>query len=70
MTNHKLLYAWAQNKLAILPTGKFRFRDICDNPPTSLGRVFRDDVVVNKSYPNIRRVGADAHSVIYEKLWM
>lgn len=67
MTNHKLLYVQAQTKLVILPTGEFRFTDICDNPPTSLGRVFRDDVVVNKIYPNIRRVGADEQSVIYEK---
>jgi len=70
MTNHKLLYAQAQTKLVILPTGEFRFSDICDNPPAGLGHVFRDDVVVNKRYPNIRRVGADEHSVIYEKLWM
>jgi len=68
MTNHKLLYAQAQNKLLTIPIGKFRFRDICDNPPANLGRVFRDDVVVNKSYPNIKRVGADNQSVIYEKI--
>jgi len=67
MTNHNVLYAQAQIKLLAIPIGKFRFTDICDNPPANLGRIFRDDVVVNKKYTNIRRVGADNQSVIYEK---
>ncbi len=33
----------------------------------NLGRKFRNEVVVYKSFPNIRRVGADSQSIIYEK---
>jgi|GEM_PF-2547368 hypothetical protein len=68
MTNHTALYEQAKIKLAKLPAGKFRLADICDNPPANLGRVFRNDVVVKKIYPDIRRIGVDDQSVIYEKL--
>ena len=67
MTNYKVLYGQAQAKLAIMPTGKFRLNDLVDNPPARLGRQFRDDVVLNNIYPNVRRICADAQSVIYEK---
>ena len=67
MTNHQLLYKQAQMKLATLPIGKFRITDIIDNPPANLGRRFRDDVVIYKIYPNVKRIDADRQSVIYEK---
>ena len=67
MTNHNVLYAQAQIKLAARPIGKFRLTDLVDNPPANLGKKFRNDVVVNKLYPNIKRIGVDGQSVIYEK---
>ena len=48
MTNHNVLYAQAQIKLAARPIGKFRLTDLVDNPPANLGKKFRNDVVVNK----------------------
>lgn len=70
MTNHNVLNAQISNKIVTLPIGPFRLTDLVDNPPANLGRVFRYDVVVKKRYPNVKRVGADEQSVIYEKLWM
>ncbi len=67
MTNHSVLYLQAQQNLIKLPKGRFRLRDICDNPPANLGRVFRNDVVTKKMYPNVKRIGADRQSVLYEK---
>ena len=67
MTNHNVLYAQAQIKLAARPIGRFRLTDLVDNPPANLGKKFRNDVVVNKLYPNIKRIGVDGQSVIYEK---
>ncbi len=67
MTNHRALYAQAIQKLGLMPKGIFRFNDLCDNPPANLGRVFRDDMVIRKLYPNVRRIGADKQSVLYEK---
>ncbi len=68
MTNHSVLNAQIPSKIAILPIGPFRVTDLVDNPPANLGRTFRNDVVVYKKYPNIKRVGADNQSVIYEKI--
>lgn len=70
MTDHKTLYTVAQIKLAARPIGRFRLTDLIDNPPANLGRKFRDDVVVNKLYPNIKRVDVDEQSVIYEKFYL
>ncbi len=67
MTNHKILYTQAQTELAARPNGLFRLTDLVDNPPANLGRKFRNDVVINKLYPNVRRIGTDEQSVIYEK---
>ncbi|APQ08121.1 TPA_asm: hypothetical protein GYO74_14095 [Listeria monocytogenes] len=67
MTNHNVLYTQAQTKLAARPIGRFRLSDLVDNPPANLGKKFRNDVVVNKRYSNVKRVGADGQSVIYEK---
>lgn len=67
MTNHRALYTQAQAKLASRPLGEFRLNDLVDNPPARLGREFRDDVVQNNRYPNVRRVRADTQSIIYEK---
>ncbi len=67
MTNHNVLYTQAQTKLAARPIGRFMLSDLLDNPPANLGKKFRNDVVVNKRYPNVKRVGADGQSVIYEK---
>ncbi|MEX1031711.1 MAG: hypothetical protein WDZ91_16925 [Paenibacillaceae bacterium] len=66
-TNHNLLYTQAQAKLASRSIGRFRLTDLVDNPPANLGRRFRNDVVVNNRYPNVKRVEADGQSVIYEK---
>ena len=70
MTDHKTLYTVSQIKLAARPIGRFRLTDLIDNPPANLGRKFRDDVVVNKLYPNIKRVDVDEQSVIYEKFYL
>ncbi len=70
MTNHHVLSAQIPSKLAALPIGPFRLNDIFDNPPARLGRTFRDDVVIYKKYPNIKRSDADEQSLIYEKLWV
>ena len=67
MTNHDALYAKAQINLTNRKIGKFRLSDLIDNPPAALGRKFRNDVVIFKKYPNVRRIGVDAQSVIYEK---
>ena len=67
MTNHNVLYTQAQTKLATRPIGRFRLSDLVDNPPANLGKKFRNDVVVIKKYPNVKRVGADGQSIIYEK---
>lgn len=69
MTNHKLLYVQAQSKLLTIPTGPFRLSDLVDNPPANLGRIFGTDVL-RRRYPNVKRVGVDERSAIYEKLWM
>ena len=67
MTNHNVLYTQAQTKLAARPNGRFRLADLVDNPPANLGKRFRNDVVMNKMYPNVKRVDVDEQSVIYEK---
>lgn len=67
MTNHNLLYIQSISKLSLLPKGKFRFADICDNPPARLGLRFRDDVVKNKCFPNIKCIGFDNQSTLYIK---
>ena len=67
MTNYKLLYSEIEMKLKSTPLGIFRLADLIDNPPAKLGRDFRDAVVLKNRYPNIKRVGADRRSVIYEK---
>lgn len=67
MTNYSVLYARAQKNLTSRPEGVFRFADICDDPPAGLGRRFRNDVVRYKKFPNVRRIGADERSVLYEK---
>ena len=68
MTNHHLLYTQAKSKLALLPKGIFRFSDICDNPPTRLGLTFRDDVVKNKCFADVKCIGFDRRSTLYQKL--
>jgi len=65
VTDHDTLYAKAQ--INLINIGKFRLSDLIDNPPAVLGRKFRNDVVIFKKYPNVRRMGVDAQSVIYEK---
>jgi len=67
VTDHDTLYAKAQINLINIGIGKFRLSDLIDNPPAVLGRKFRNDVVIFKKYPNVRRMGVDAQSVIYEK---
>lgn len=67
MTNHSALYQHAVANLATITNGRFRLTDLVDNPPANLGRKFRNAVVVHKRFPNIRRVGADSQSIIYEK---
>lgn len=67
MTNHSVLYQQAVANLAKISNGKFRLTDLVDNPPANLGRKFRNEVVVYKRFLNVRRVGADSQSIIYEK---
>lgn len=67
MTDHNMLYNDALKKLKTIPDGKFRFANICDNPPTRLGRRFRDDVVKHKRFSDVKCIGADSRSTIYEK---
>lgn len=61
-----MLKAQIPNRIATLPNGPFRLTDLIDNPPANLGRTFRNDVVNNR-YSNVKRVGTDNQSVIYEK---
>ena len=68
MTNHNLLYIQAKEKLTSLPKGIFRFSDICDNPPSRLGLRFRNDVVKNKCFADVKCIGFDERSTLYEKL--
>ncbi len=67
MTNYSVLYAQVQKNLASRPKGVFRLADICDNPPAGLGRCFRNDVVLYKKFPDVKRIGTDERSVLYEK---
>lgn len=67
MTNYNSLYQNALQNLSVRPAGTFRFTDICDNPPARLGRRFRDDIVIHNAYPNVRCIGVDARSLLYEK---
>ncbi|MCB6993432.1 hypothetical protein LI177_08060 [bacterium 210820-DFI.6.37] len=67
MTNHDTLYVEVEKNLAARGPGRFRLTDLCNNPPARLGRRFRDDVVIHKKFPDVRRVTADRQSIIYEK---
>lgn len=70
MTNYVILYNQALAELTRIPVGtQFRLTDICDNPPTGLGRIFRNDVVVKKRFPGIVQIYVGYPCDIYEKQW-
>lgn len=68
MTNHAVLYAQSISNLTALKKGVFRLADLCDNPPSRLGRSFYDDVVRRQRFPNITYIGRDSRSALYLKL--
>lgn len=67
MAIYDALYEQAKQNLSNLRLGKFRFADICNNPPTHLGKRFYEDVK-NGVYPNVKLVSKDNRSEIYEKI--